>query len=175
MATSSVPLAINHTVHESILPASCRMLNDHHNTLGSCTQTPQQHRMHQRQQVQLEKFCFLSSLHCISRHSGTQPWHNSNPFTVSQQQNQEMQQMPHRVSLALGPPVTGLVIGHSERNRYKDKYGQDHISNEANHYYYCNIECVRLGHPYFHRGLLIIEWSELNPIQGRFVNEMFGL
>lgn len=109
--------------------------------------------------------------------AGTSPWRNSNPFFVTKLTNRVKKCTGCRVEFRspLGPPFTGLVIRHSERDRYKDKFGQDRVSNEANHYYHCNVECIKFRHPQFHSGLIIVDWAELDPVQVNFVKQMFGL
>lgn len=106
--------------------------------------------------------------------AGTSPWHNNNPFVVTKLTNRVKKCTGCRVEFRspLGPPFTGLVIRHSERGRYKDKFGQDRVSSEANHYYHCNVECIKFRHPQFHSGLIIVE---LDPIQVNFIKQMFGL
>ena len=109
--------------------------------------------------------------------AGTWPWQNSHPFVVTKLTNRVKKCIGCSVEfrLPLGPPFTGLVVRHFERDRYKDKFGQDHISNEANRYYHCNVECIKSRHPQFHSGLVIVEWGELNPVQVNFIKQMFGL
>lgn len=126
--------------------------------------TPQQQNVHSNQPY-------------LPSPAGTAPWRNNNPFVVSKLTNRVKKCTGCHVEFRspLGPPFTGLVIRHSERDRYKDKFGNDRISNEANHYYHCNVECIKFRHPQFHSGLIIVEWGELDPIQVNFVKQMFGL
>ena len=105
------------------------------------------------------------------------PWQNSNPFVVTKVTNRVKNCIGCRVEFRLpfGPPFTGLVVRNFERDRYKGKFGQVHISNEANTYYHCNVECIKFRHLQFHSGLIIVEWGELNPIQVNFIKQMLGL
>ena len=109
--------------------------------------------------------------------AGTSPWSNNNPFVVTKLTKKIKKCIGCRVEFRspLGPPFTGLVIRHFERDHYKDKFGQDHISNEANRYYHCNVECIKFRHPQFYSGLIIVEWSELDPVQANFIKQMFEL
>ena len=147
------------------------------NAGGTSIQAPPPHYSTSPQLLHLEQPGVHANQPYPPSLAGTSPWRNSNPFFVTKLTNRVKKCTGCRIEFRspLGPPFTGLVIRHSERDRYKDKFGQDRVSNEANHYYHCNVECIKSRHPQFHSGLIVVDWAELDPVQVHFVKQMFAL
>ncbi|KAL9965864.1 hypothetical protein ACROYT_G029718 [Oculina patagonica] len=109
--------------------------------------------------------------------TGSKPWHNSNPFVVTKLSNRVKKCSSCHVEFRspAGPPFIGLVVRHSERDQYRDKYGQSRISSEANHYYHCTLQCIKSRHPFFHPGLLQVEGADaMDQMQIDYLKNVFG-
>lgn len=106
------------------------------------------------------------------------PWSNNNPFVVTTLTSRIKKCSGCHIEFRnpVGPPFIGLVVRHVERDHYMDKSGQYRIANEANHYYHCSLQCIKVKHPYFHAGLLLFEnQNMLDEIQVQYIKQEFGL
>lgn len=67
--------------------------------------------------------------------SDKKPWHNNNNFIVLPLSGQvrKCTGCPFQFRDPIGPPFTGLVVLHKEKDTYYDKDGNSHISSDSNH------------------------------------------
>ena len=106
------------------------------------------------------------------------PCHNSNPFVILllTARVNKCTGCPFEFRDPLGPSFSGLVVQHREKDIYRGKDGQLHVSNESNHYYHCEPSCILQRHPYFNsRFLVLAPEIMLDPAQSAMLHLNFGL